>query len=87
MQAPATAWVRAVQDILLDRRRVYQILVEKNIPVPTHIIVDRDGLPEGEHAAVGPLREKGGLCFCAVSEHARARALCPAPPKRMAWHA
>lgn len=37
-----------VQDILLDRRKVYQVLVEKNIPVPTHIIVDRDNLAEGE---------------------------------------
>ncbi|KXZ56516.1 hypothetical protein GPECTOR_1g463 [Gonium pectorale] len=34
-------------DALLDRRRVYKLLVEKNIPVPTHIIVERSGLPEG----------------------------------------
>ncbi|GFR40431.1 hypothetical protein Agub_g1005 [Astrephomene gubernaculifera] len=36
-----------MQDALLDRRRVYRLLVEKNIPVPTHIIVDRESLPEG----------------------------------------
>ncbi|KAG2442512.1 hypothetical protein HXX76_002598 [Chlamydomonas incerta] len=36
-----------MQDALLDRRRVYKMLVEKNIPVPTHIIVEREGLPEG----------------------------------------
>ena len=35
------------QDILLDRRRVYQRLIEAGIPVPKHIIIDRDGLPEG----------------------------------------
>eukprot|EP00955_Chlamydomonas_euryale_P083883 363899-Chlamydomonas_euryale.AAC.5 len=36
-----------VQDVLLDRRLVYRKLKEHNIPVPTHIIVERDGLPEG----------------------------------------
>lgn len=35
------------QDILLDRRKVYRRLIEAGIPVPHHIIVDRDGLPEG----------------------------------------
>ena len=41
------------QDILLDRRRVYQRLAEAGIPVPHHIVVDRDGIsgdqedPEG----------------------------------------
>ncbi|KAG2489657.1 hypothetical protein HYH03_011935 [Edaphochlamys debaryana] len=36
-----------MQDALLDRRRVYKLLVEKNIPVPTHIIVEREGLSSG----------------------------------------
>jgi hypothetical protein len=36
------------QDVLQDRRRVYRILTESGIPLPTHIIVDRDGLAEGE---------------------------------------
>lgn len=35
------------QDILLDRRRVYRRLIEAGIPVPHHIIVDREGLPQG----------------------------------------
>jgi hypothetical protein len=35
--------LRNPQDALLDRRMVYRLLVEKNIPVPTHIIVERDG--------------------------------------------
>lgn len=33
---------------LLDRRKVYQRLKEVGIPVPKHIIVDRDGIPPGE---------------------------------------
>ncbi|KAI8107858.1 hypothetical protein M9435_002885 [Picochlorum sp. BPE23] len=37
------------QDILLDRRKVYRRLVEAGIPVPYHIIVDRDDLPEGRN--------------------------------------
>mmetsp|Transcript_25598 Transcript_25598/g.75672 ORF Transcript_25598/g.75672 Transcript_25598/m.75672 type:complete len:1449 (-) Transcript_25598:644-4990(-) len=37
----------SMQDVLLDRRLVYRKLKEHNIPVPTHIIVERDGLPEG----------------------------------------
>jgi inositol hexakisphosphate/diphosphoinositol-pentakisphosphate kinase len=36
------------QDILLDRRRVYRTLMESGIPVPQHIIVDRENLPEGQ---------------------------------------
>ena len=36
------------QDILLDRRRVYQRLTEAGIPVPHHIVVDRDRLGEGQ---------------------------------------
>ncbi|GIL72959.1 hypothetical protein Vretimale_4607 [Volvox reticuliferus] len=36
-----------MQDDLLDRRKVYKLLVERSIPVPTHIIVERDNLPEG----------------------------------------
>ncbi|KDD77059.1 hypothetical protein H632_c30p4, partial [Helicosporidium sp. ATCC 50920] len=36
------------QDILLDRRRVYARLMESGIPVPPHIVVDRDGLAPGE---------------------------------------
>ncbi|KAL0037051.1 hypothetical protein WJX77_010637 [Trebouxia sp. C0004] len=42
-----------MQDILLDRRKVYQQLQKSGIPVPLHIIVDRDSLsgdqkdPEG----------------------------------------
>ncbi|EFJ51971.1 hypothetical protein VOLCADRAFT_56293 [Volvox carteri f. nagariensis] len=36
-----------MQDFLLDRRKVYKLLVERSIPVPTHIIVERDHLPEG----------------------------------------
>ncbi|KAL4445780.1 hypothetical protein ABPG77_008979 [Micractinium sp. CCAP 211/92] len=36
------------QDTLLDRRRVYRTLMESGIPVPQHIIVDRDTLPPGQ---------------------------------------
>ncbi|KAK9865899.1 hypothetical protein WJX84_000442 [Apatococcus fuscideae] len=39
----------SMQDILLDRRRVYRKLMESGIPVPTHIIIDRDGLAENEN--------------------------------------
>lgn len=41
------------QDILLDRRKVYQRLIEAGIPVPQHIIIDRDGLPEGQEDPEG----------------------------------
>lgn len=37
-----------MQQLLLDRRTVYKILQEHHIPVPHHIIVDRDNLPPGE---------------------------------------
>lgn len=36
------------QDILLDRRRVYEILRLHGIPCPHHIIISRDDLPEGQ---------------------------------------
>uniref|UniRef100_A0A1D1ZXV8 Inositol hexakisphosphate and diphosphoinositol-pentakisphosphate kinase n=1 Tax=Auxenochlorella protothecoides TaxID=3075 RepID=A0A1D1ZXV8_AUXPR len=36
------------QDLLLDRRLVYRKLVESGIPVPRHIIVDRDHLESGQ---------------------------------------
>ncbi|KAI3438574.1 hypothetical protein D9Q98_001000 [Chlorella vulgaris] len=36
------------QDTLLDRRRVYRTLMDSGIPVPQHIIVDRDNLPAGQ---------------------------------------
>ncbi|KAK9917336.1 hypothetical protein WJX75_003277 [Coccomyxa subellipsoidea] len=36
-----------MQDVLLDRRRVYGSLQENGIPVPHHICVDRDNLPPG----------------------------------------
>lgn len=42
-----------MQDILLDRRKVYQKLEESGIPVPTHIIVDREGLPAGQQDPEG----------------------------------
>ena len=29
--------------------QVYRMLIKNNIPVPNHIIVDREGIPEGEH--------------------------------------
>lgn len=70
---------RPPQDALLDRRRVYKILVEKNIPVPTHILVDREGLPEGEEdgrvgrgsetSVVTPV-DASGLCRGKVLETA-----------------
>jgi hypothetical protein len=37
----------AQQSVLLDRRAVYRRLRAAGIPVPTHVIVDRDSLPEG----------------------------------------
>ncbi|KIY96139.1 inositolhexakisphosphate/diphosphoinositol-pentakisphosphatekinase, partial [Monoraphidium neglectum] len=37
-----------MQDMLLDRRRVYKLLQDSSIPVPTHIVVSRDRLPPGE---------------------------------------
>ncbi|KAL3145933.1 hypothetical protein ABBQ38_015296 [Trebouxia sp. C0009 RCD-2024] len=37
-----------MQDILLDRRKVYQQLQKSGIPVPLHIIVDRDSLAKDE---------------------------------------
>ncbi|KAK9823756.1 hypothetical protein WJX72_005206 [[Myrmecia] bisecta] len=37
-----------MQDILLDRRKVYAKLAESGIPVPLHIVIDRDNLPEGQ---------------------------------------
>ncbi|CAK0787238.1 hypothetical protein CVIRNUC_010454 [Coccomyxa viridis] len=37
-----------MQDVLLDRRRVYAKLKESGIPVPNHICVNRDDLPEGQ---------------------------------------
>lgn len=36
------------QDTLLDRRRVYRTLMDSGIPVPQHIIIDRENLPEGQ---------------------------------------
>ncbi|EFN57696.1 hypothetical protein CHLNCDRAFT_57228 [Chlorella variabilis] len=36
------------QDTLLDRRRVYRTLMDSGIPVPQHIIVDRENLPQGQ---------------------------------------
>ncbi|KAK9821974.1 hypothetical protein WJX81_008214 [Elliptochloris bilobata] len=38
----------AMQDVLLDRRRVYQKLQESGIPVPHHIAVNRDDLGPGQ---------------------------------------
>lgn len=35
------------QPLLLDRRRVYATLASAGISVPTHIVVNRDGLPPG----------------------------------------
>lgn len=37
----------AQQSVLLDRRAVYRRLRAAGIPVPTHVIVDRDNLPDG----------------------------------------
>lgn len=48
----------AYQDVLQDRRRVYSILRDNGIPLPTHIIVDRDGLAPGEDPA-GFIEEVG----------------------------
>lgn len=36
------------QDTLLDRRQVYKKLTASGIPVPTHIIVDREDLSQGQ---------------------------------------
>jgi hypothetical protein len=36
-----------LQDVLMDRRAVYQVLRDNNIPTPTHIVVNRDNLPPG----------------------------------------
>eukprot|EP00879_Flechtneria_rotunda_P025454 GHRR01027052.1.p1 GENE.GHRR01027052.1~~GHRR01027052.1.p1 ORF type:complete len:432 (+),score=120.74 GHRR01027052.1:86-1381(+) len=35
-----------MQDVLLDRRRVYKALMDNSIPVPRHIIVNREGALE-----------------------------------------
>lgn len=48
-----------MQDDLQDRRRVYRILKENGIPLPTHIIVDRDGLGPEENPP-GFIEEVGG---------------------------
>lgn len=37
----------AMQDILLDRRKVYRVLQDNSIPVPRHVVVSRDELPPG----------------------------------------
>ncbi|KAG1662671.1 hypothetical protein FOA52_014597 [Chlamydomonas sp. UWO 241] len=37
----------AMQDVIQDRTLVYKTLLEHKIPVPKHIIVERDGLLEG----------------------------------------
>lgn len=36
------------QNVIRDRRRMYKTLVSNQIPVPNHIIVERDNLPEGQ---------------------------------------
>ena len=36
-----------LQDLLLDRRAVYATLATAGIPVPTHVVIDRDGLAAG----------------------------------------
>ena len=36
------------QNVIRDRRRMYKTLVSNQIPVPNHIIVERDSLPEGQ---------------------------------------
>jgi hypothetical protein len=36
------------QDVLLDRRKVYQRLIESGVMVPLHIVVSREDLPEGQ---------------------------------------
>eukprot|EP00775_Hariotina_reticulata_P005842 gene5842-6083_t len=42
-----------MQDALLDRRRVYKILMDNNIPVPRHILVNREpSVTDGAVAAV-----------------------------------
>jgi inositol hexakisphosphate/diphosphoinositol-pentakisphosphate kinase len=45
---PSTLQVNALdaQTLLLDRRHVYRILQENNIPVPTHMVVNRDNFDE-----------------------------------------
>jgi hypothetical protein len=47
------------QDVIQDRRAVYRVLRDNGIPLPTHIIVDRDGLPDGEDPP-GFVEEVGG---------------------------
>jgi hypothetical protein len=58
----------AVQDVLLDRRKVYKILTEKNIPVPSHITVSRDDLPDG--ATGWTACRAGGRADCWCCRHA-----------------
>ena len=36
-----------MQDALLDRRQVYARLQAAGITVPTHVVIDREGLPAG----------------------------------------
>jgi hypothetical protein len=57
------------QDELLDRRKVYKLLVEKNIPVPTHIIVERDNLPGGTAGRLASLpRDFSLLLFARLAD-------------------
>jgi hypothetical protein len=41
------------QDLLIDRRRVYRVLQDAGIPVPRHIVVNREGAPEPRWAILG----------------------------------
>ncbi len=47
MSLPLLADISHDQDVLLDRRLVYETLIANHIPVPNHIIVNRDGLKPG----------------------------------------
>ncbi|KAG1672844.1 hypothetical protein FOA52_004648 [Chlamydomonas sp. UWO 241] len=44
-------------EMLLDRRKVYRTLIDNSIPVPSHIIVSRDDLEEGQTDPPGFIEE------------------------------
>ena len=48
-----------MQDLLLDRREVYAKLQASGIPVPKHVVVDREGLPRPPPGLVARCRSSG----------------------------
>lgn len=56
-----------MQDLLLDRRAVYAKLQASGIPVPKHVVVDREGLPKPppgmmvQYSSLSPAASSAGM--------------------------